>query len=387
MPLALGKRASRVAAGLALLSTVAACSGGQGASPSAARASAAGSVSSTPAATVTAATEPSTATTPANSTAGSQPIASGSNSFTNPVINADFPDPFVASFDGRYYAYATGSQGRYLQVTSSADMVHWDAPHEALSRPPRWMTGDTWAPEVAKTSAGYVLYYSGRSGVVDRPNGEGALCLSIGISDKPEGPFLDQSDEPFVCQPDLGGSIDVDSFVDDDGSRYLVWKNDGNCCAIPTRLWIQPLSADGTALQGDGPTDTGMTDDVAWEDGVIEAPTLIKEDGRYYMFYSANRYDTHHYAVGYATADTVTGPYVDASENPILTNGAPAVGPGHQSIVVDDDGELWMAYHAWDVSALGYLAGGRRAMWIDPLTFTNGKPDVLGPNPSPQPIP
>jgi len=374
------RHASAAPAALALaLAVLGACGGSETTGPSTA------TLTTAPSSAAATSGEPSS-----TATSGAASIAADSGSsatFTNPVINADFPDPFIANFNGRYYAYATGSQGRNLQVTSSADMVHWDTPREALSRPPRWVSSDTWAPEVAHTSAGYVMYYSGRSGAVQRSNGEGALCLSVAVSDVPEGPFVDRSQQPLECQPELGGSIDADAFVDDEGSRYLVWKNDGNCCAIPTRLWIQPLSADGTALQGDAPTDTGMTDDVAWEDGVIEAPTLFKNDGHYYMFYSANRYDTTHYAVGYATSDKVTGPYVDAGDNPILTNGAPAVGPGHQSIVTDDDGQLWMAYHAWDVSALGYQAGGRRAMWIDPLTFTDGTPDVDGPNAAPQPVP
>lgn len=321
------------------------------------------------------------------SVAAPSPSDTGTVTFTNPVINADFPDPFISLFDGVYYAYATGTGGKLIQVSSSSDLVHWALPAEALYRVPRWMSGDTWAPEVYQTSAGYVLYYSGRYPAVKRSNGEGALCISAAVSAKPGGTFTDKSTQPLECQPELGGDIDVTAFVDNDGTRYLIWKNDGNCCAIPTRFWIQKLSDDGLTLAGDGPTDLGLTNDAAWEDGVIEAPDLLFKDGTYYLFYSANRYDTVHYAVGYATSTTVTGPYVDAAENPILTNGAPAVGPGHESVFADAKGDLWMAYHAWDVSGVGYAAGGRRAMWIDPLNFSSGKPDVLGPDASPQPAP
>ena len=303
------------------------------------------------------------------------------------MINADFPDPFVANFDGAFYAYATGTQGKNIQVTSSPDLVHWQPPQEALLRLPRWIATDTWAPEVAHTSAGYVMYYSGRSGAVQRPNGDGALCISVAIADSPAGPFVDQSETPLVCQPELGGSIDANYFAGDDGSQYLVWKNDGNCCAIPTKIWIQPLAPDGLSLAGSGPSETGLVSDAPWERGIVEAPTLVHQDDTYYMFYSGNEYESHRYAVGYATSDSVTGPYVDAAANPILVNAAPAVGPGHQSVVEDDDGDLWMAYHAWDVGALGYLAGGRRALWLDPLVFDGGTPNVQGPNGNPQPLP
>ena len=312
----------------------------------------------------------------------------GAGSFVNPVIDAEFPDPFVVGLDGTYYAYATGGGGRLLQVATSIDLVSWTPPAEALNGEPSWMAGSTWAPEVYETAGGYLMYYSGRSATA-RPNGEGAPCISSALADDPAGPFVDETDGPLVCQPDLGGSIDPTAFTDDDGTRYLLWKNDGNCCAIPTRLWMQELTSDGRALAGNEPIDLGLTGDAPWEDGLIEAPTLFEKDGTHYLFYSANMYETHEYAVGYATSDAVTGPYVDADENPILTYETPAtaVGTGHQSIFADDDGDLWMAYHAWDVDAIGYSAGGRRALWIDPLAFAGDKPDVLGPNPEPQPVP
>ncbi|MEZ5269512.1 MAG: hypothetical protein R2789_13435 [Microthrixaceae bacterium] len=36
----------------------------------------------------------------------------------------------------------------------------------------------------------------------------------------------------FVCQRDLGRTIDASPFVDEDGTKWLLYKNDGNCCDI-----------------------------------------------------------------------------------------------------------------------------------------------------------
>ncbi len=139
--------------------------------------------------------------------------------------------------------------------------------------------------------------------------------------------------------------------------------------------------------------------DAPWEMPVnsrIEAPTIWLHDGTYYLFFSANAYYAATYAVGYATADNVLGPYTDAEENPILhgdladLNADPelqAAGPGHQSIIADDDGDLWMAYHAWDRDAIGYDRAGARTMWIDELVFEDGAPVLLGPDSEPQPAP
>lgn len=325
---------------------------------------------------------------PASGASASPSLAAGE--FRNPVLPEDFPDPFVLRAGDTYYAYATTDGSANLQIARSSDLAKWEELDDPLPKLPEWSTGDTWAPEVARTSAGYVLYYTARDPELSRPDGGGSQCITTAVSKAPEGPFVDESKRPLVCQPDLGGSIDATYFADRDGTSYLMWKNDGNCCGMPTRFFIQRLQKDGLKLVGKA-VDMGVVNDKEWEGGVIEAPTLLLHDGTYYLFYSANGYDTEFYSVGYATAKKVTGPYRDALENPILggadVEGTRARGPGHQSVVEDDDGELWMAYHAWDVDAVGYQNGGARTMWIDKLVFANGKPDVKGPTDKPQPLP
>ena len=323
--------------------------------------------------------------------------SAGEGEFLNPVIPVDFPDPHVILADDEmYYAYATTGGGANIRVARSADLVEWAMLGEALPELASWsgltpLFGPaphraTWAPEVAQTSAGYVMYYTTPAVDIPRPDGRPSQCIGTAVSETPDGPFVDSSDGPIVCQAELGGSIDATFFRDDDGTQYLAWKNDGNCCAQPTRFYIQRLSEDGLEVRGE-PTDMGVSNDVVWERFVIEAPTLIAREGTYYLFYSGNDFSSAAYAVGYATSDDVLGPYVDADENPILTSDPPAAGPGHQSVVEDRDGDLWMTYHAWDFSAIGYGPGGRRAMWIDPLEFVDGRPVVEGPTLGPQPIP
>ena len=310
----------------------------------------------------------------------------------NPVIAEDFPDPFVLRADDRFYAYATTDVAQNLQLARSDDLVTWEGLPDPLPKLPAWSSGDTWAPEVLKTSAGYVLYYTAHDGELKRPDSGGSQCVTLAVSATPEGPFEDRSTKPLVCQPKLGGSIDATAFVDTDGKSYLIWKNDGNCCGLQTRFFIQSLAADGLTLTGKA-TDLGIVNDEPWEGALIEAPTLIEADGTYYLFFSANGYDTEFYAVGYATSKKVTGPYEDAAENPILASAwdrpvtSQARGPGHQSVVRGPHGDLWMAYHAWDDDAVGYGNFGERSVWIDRLTLAGGKATVAGPTDKPQPVP
>lgn len=320
---------------------------------------------------------------------GASSLAPGD--FQNPVIDRNFADPFVLRDGDGYVAYATGDLTYNIQVSTSDDLVTWTPRAEALPRLPFWQPsskGLTWAPEVVKTDAGYVMHYTGRDVQAGRQ------CLAVAVSGSAQGPFVDTSAAPLTCQVELGGSIDSSPFQDADGQRYLLWKSDGNCCGIPVAMYIQPLSDDGLSLLGEPTRLEGVRADNAWERILVEAPTLYLHEGTYFLFYSANDYNSRDYAVGYATADQVLGPYVEAEENPILATevpfgsppGSPA-GPGHQSIVLDDDGDPWLAYHAWDSARIGDQTGGRRALWLDELEFAGDRVTVAGPDAGPQPRP
>ncbi|MGI8703083.1 MAG: glycoside hydrolase family 43 protein [Candidatus Limnocylindrales bacterium] len=324
------------------------------------------------------------------------------------MIETNFPDPDVLQVEGTFYAYATTNAGpgvpnsRNFQAARSTDLIEWEVLEDAMPELPSWsgltpLFGidpheATWAPDVSLIGDRFVMHYTAPALDMERPDGRPAQCIGVAEADSPEGPFVDTREEPLVCQADLGGSIDGAYFRDEDGTQYLVWKNDGNCCARPTNFFLQELSEDGMELEGEVTQLEGLEDDNAWEAGVIEAPTIVVHDETYYMFYSGNGFATHAYAVGYATAEEVIGPYTDAEENPILATDLETArdlglaGPGHQTVFEDHDGDLWMAYHAWPSVAIGTADPGRQ-LWLDELVFEDGKPVVKGPDRGPQPAP
>jgi beta-xylosidase len=291
--------------------------------------------------------------------------------FTNPVLDTDFPDPHVVQDGDRFYAYATGQSGSSnIAVSTSDDLVAWSEPEDALPERPDWQPlqqGLTWAPEVVEVDDRWLMYY------VAREEESGLQCLALAVADEPAGPFEDTSTEPMVCQRDLGGSIDAFAFADADARRWLFWKNDGNARGLDTRIWVAPLSPDGTRLAG-APVDTGLKQTAPWHGVLVEAPTVVLHEGTYVLFYSANDYSSDDYAMGYATATSVTGPYTDRSvQQPWVDSEGEATGPGGQA-VLDVDGEQWLVYHAWSAGEEGYDGGGRRAMWLDRLTWEPGRP-------------
>ena len=295
--------------------------------------------------------------------------SSHTTSFTNPVWNQDFPDPFVLHVGDTYYAYATNGDGDQVQTLTSKDLVHWHRGPDALPHVGSWgYNGATWAPEVLPRADGsYVLYYTS------------GQCVGRATAHTPLGPFVDHSPRPLVCQNDLGGSIDASPFRSGN-ELYLVWKNDGNAVSKATWIWAQRLSADGMRLVGR--RRTIERNDAPWEGSVVEGPVLWHHGGRLYLFYSGNAYDTDSYAVGYATCTSPLGPCHDAAENPILHTRCRAHGPGHNALI-EVDGRTWIVYHAW----LPNHAGDKRVLWIDKLDWRDGKPRVEGPTCAAQPVP
>jgi arabinan endo-1,5-alpha-L-arabinosidase len=301
------------------------------------------------------------------------------SAFTNPVLDQDFPDPDVLQVSDTYYAYATNGNDINIQVARSMDLVHWEVLEDALPKLPTWAVqkfGWAWAPEVFSPSAGrYVMYFTARFSI----GFDGTQCIGVATDDNPAGPFISSNPEPLICQTDQGGSIDPSSFVDDDGQRYILWKNDGNSSGYEVWLYIQNVSSDGLTLQGE--PRRLLTVDEFWEGIVVEAPTLWRQDDKYYLFYSANAYNDRRYATGYAVADNIFGPYVKAEVALLATDlAAGLVGPGGQDIATGPRGGTWIIFHGW-------APDGYRRLYLAPLDWQAGVPTLAlnGRNPLPMP--
>lgn len=194
----------------------------------------------------------------------------------------------------------------------------------------------------------------------------GRQCIGTATASAPAGPFSPAA-QPLVCNAAKGGDIDPSSFVDADGSRYLVYKNDGNALGKPPSIWLQPVAADGTTLAG--ARTKLLTNDRADEGGVIEAPVIVKRASRYVLFFSANGYGGDAYLTSYATSTSLTGPYTQAYR-PLMTTaslGGAVRGPGGADVVGND-----IVFHGWinDYSA--------RGMYVAALGWANDLPVVRG---------
>ncbi|MFL6160731.1 MAG: glycoside hydrolase family 43 protein [Jatrophihabitantaceae bacterium] len=316
------------------------------------------------------------------SAGSAHPSPAGSTSadgYVNPVYRSDFPDPAVLRVGTQYHAYGTQGGSKNIQTLTSADLVHWRAGPDALPDVGRWAsTGSTWAPEVLALESRYAMYY------VAHDTASGKQCIGRATASEPAGPFTDASARPLVCQPTLGGSIDPNPVRLADGSLYLYWKNDGNCCGQPVQLWGQRLSPDGSGLVG---TPVALLRNTKpWQGSLIEAPEMVARPGHYTLFYSANDYASDRYGIGYADCRGPLGPCTDAADASLIASNDFAAGPGHCFVLQSPDGDWWMLYHAWPPSAIGAQDPGR-LLWLEPVSWQGGTPSVHSSDVAPQPVP
>ena len=303
---------------------------------------------------------------------GATPVAAHAPVPTVPVLDLDFADPDVVRVGRVFHAYATNAHGRNIQHATSTDLVHWTADTaDVLPEVGAWVTldppGHVWAPEVFDNGDGFTLHYTAR----DRTGGR--QCIGVALASSPDGPFRPVGDGPLVCPTEQGGAIDASSYTEN-GTRHLLWKSDGNCCRLDTWLHLQPVSWDGTRVTGDPVRLLKQDDPHTWEQGLVEAPTLVKRDGRYVLLYSAGDYRTNAYAAGWATADTLTGPYVKGA-GPFMTTEsfARAIGgPGGQDVVTGPGGQDRILFHGRGAD------GSRRVLYAAGLGFADGRPVVSG---------
>jgi beta-xylosidase len=303
-----------------------------------------------------------------------------------PVLKDNFPDAFVLQDGGRFIAYST-NDGPNVPMATSNDLVHWSfvanadgKKRDALPKLGSWAkVGFTWAPEVLKLGGRYLLYYTASDA---RRN---AQCIGVAVAADPFGPFVDSNPEPIVCQTGLGGSIDANAFRDADGQLYLYFKNDGNRVRTRTSLWGQALAPDGLTVTGQ-PVEL-VKDDQGWEERVVEAPTMIRSAAGYELFFSGGFFGWNveegglsPYAMGYASCAGPLGPCKAARENPVLHSfydreAGCLSGPGHQSIFAVGE-RSFISFHAWEASSGCRKVDDRRYLYIAPLFWKDGKPQI-----------
>jgi arabinan endo-1,5-alpha-L-arabinosidase len=324
---------------------------------------------------------------------------SAERSYLNPVFDCDFPDPAVIhASDGFYYAYATQSlrDGHWIniQVARSADLIHWDHLGDALPDKPAWArtTQDFWAPSVICDGPTYLMYYSATPDVFHHhERGHG---LAGATATNPAGPFID-----IGAPLHLGAGFEfIDPMAFDDpatGKKLLFWGSGFEPIRVrelgPDRLSFAPGSEAVELIWPNG-KDGGFP-------RLVEAAWVILHEGFYYLFYSGDNCcgPEAEYGVMVARSRDAMGPYESLEKakgvphSLMLFRSERWLAPGHNSIVTDAAGQVWIIYHAIDVNRPRQRQqdeiNSRRILLMDKIEWRDGWPHVGTPSDEPQPAP
>ena len=162
------------------------------------------------------------------------------------------------------------------------------------------------------------------------------------------------------------------------GQRYVVYKVDGNSIGnggtcgntvppiVPTPIILQAVAPDGVTPQGPNITildNAGLSDD-----GVVEAPSLVKSaEGEYVLFFSSGCYANSTYTVNYAVSNKIVGPY--ERRGPLLQTGDDGLyAPGGADV-------LWDARHIVFHADLGTTADVRQ-MYVGVIDIQGQKVSI-----------
>ena len=347
----------------------------------------------------------------------SSSLSEGSNSssevivplmYTNPVWEPILADPSIIRHEGTFYAYGTQDYGewgedvygvRYTPILQSDDLIHWTYAGQVFTagKRPLWGTFNAglWAPDIVKIGETFLLYYSLSTWGDPDPG------IGVATASHPLGPWTDQGKVLRSLEIGVNNSIDPAVFVSDD-RVYMIWGSFRG-------LYGVELTADGLAvLDGAQASSTktliaGFDTSTSWNGTTYEAPFIYRKDQYFYMFVSSGSCCNGHsssYNVRVARSTSPLGPYTDSNGLSMLGSyrGHQVIvpsfyfgGPGHNSIIEDDEGQAWMIYHAFDTSEPPNLGNSpRRSLMIDKLIWDeNGWPSVayLMPSRNAQPGP
>jgi arabinan endo-1,5-alpha-L-arabinosidase len=265
-------------------------------------------------------------------------------------------DPVIIKAEGKYYRFATGPG---IPIGCSPDLISWTECGRVFNQLPVSVyksvpkVQDLWAPDIAFFNGKYHLYYAASS----FGSNHSAIALATNTTLDSLSKQYKWVDEGVIIESRENNNyntIDPNFVLDQDGKAWLAFGS----------FWtgIKLIELDTTSGK---PIASSPLIALAQRNSstAIEAPFIVFKDGYYYLFVSFDQCckgvdSTYNIRVG--RAKTITGPYADRDNVPMLKDGGTLLlqgkkdwrGPGHNAVLVED-GKYWLVYHAYDVKSNG----------------------------------
>ncbi len=321
--------------------------------------------------------------------------------YTNPIKDMDFRDTHILYDEGIYYAVGTCSpywagKNPGVKIYSSKDLVTWKYEKLLIDASTLadtvWYRDRFWAPELRKIGRKYYLTFNCQNnehGYADIQSQKAYHACGVAVSDHILGPYTVVTDKkPLTSFP----SNDLSLFVDENEKTYAFFNNGWTDLH---HIYVAEIDLSTCRLKEE-PVKLISQEPGKWDGAGVEGSHVIKRNGIYYLFYSSW---TKGYAVGYATAKNIYGPWTKYENNPlfgsysendttyIVREGREIQSPecnisgiGHNQIFVGPDGRYWTSYH-------GYIKKSPNAVTlIDPIWFEKNQIKTNTPTYTPQGI-
>ncbi len=273
------------------------------------------------------------------------------NTYSNPVIHADFSDPDVCRAGNDFYMTASSFNCvPGLPVLHSTDLVNWKLINYALPRlsyapgfdKPQHGKG-VWAPCIRYHNEMFYIFF---------PDPDHGIFMVK--AKHPAGKWTDP-----VCVKEGKGIIDPTPLWDDDGKAYLAYAFAGSRAGIKSLLAVCSMSEDGTQT---------YNDDVIVFDGhdahpTVEGPKFYKRNGYYYIFAPAGGVSTGWQLV--LRSKNVFGPY---EPKIVMHQGSTNINGPHQGAWVEGNNNEHWFIHFQDKGPYG------RVVHLQPMQWKNDWP-------------
>ncbi len=288
----------------------------------------------------------------------SEPRNLHGDTYTNPIIHADYSDPdVVASPDGGTFWMTASSfqDSPGLPILKSTDLVNWELVNYAIDRVPPYDAYNgvpqhghgVWAPSIKHHNGEYYIYW-----------GDPDFGVFMIKTTDPEGVWS----EPVLVR-EAKGMIDPTPFWDEDGKAYLANGWAGSRAGFNSQITVSEMNAEGTATIGHPKVVYDGNDGV---NHTIEGPKMYKRDGYYYIFAPAGGVVNGWQLV--MRSRNVFGPY---ESKIVMAQGDTDINGPHQGAWVSTPEAGDWFVHFQDRDAYG------RITHLNPMTWVDGWP-VIG---------
>lgn len=282
----------------------------------------------------------------------------------NPISKNWYADPESRVYGDTVFMYVTNSlpfdEQKNLDLVTTKDLENYEIHRDILDMATyNGAVRAIWAPTVVDKDGKYYLVFAANDIYSEDEIGG----LYIGVCDNPYGPFKNvfADGRPLLnkiynkAQP-----IDAHFFKDDDGTIYLLyggWKHLMVC--------VMNDAMDGFNKIPE-PAFDGIAKEITPKD-YVEAPYVMKIDGKYHLMYSSGNWGDGTYMVKAGVSDSLFETFEFYDD--ILKTSEIADGPGHNSAFCFK-GQHYVAYHR---RIIGDNDGNHRLLCVDKLEIKNGR--------------